>query len=265
MRNLLVGMILGVANVIPGVSAGTMAVVFKIYDRLLDSISLDIEKLKENFSFLATLGVGVILGVLLFSNAITYLYENFNMQTNYAFMGVILGSIPMIYGKITDAGKIETSAVVPFTIPLLIMLYMALQGEGGENSFVITELSLWAATMLIIAGMISAFTMIIPGISGSFILLTIGCYTTIITAISDFNIMLLMPFGIGVVIGLVGGSKLVRILLERYTQATYLVILGLVVGSVFTIFPGFTLNFSGIVSVIALVIGAVVSYAFSQE
>ncbi len=118
---------------------------------------------------------------------------------------------------------------------------------------------------LIIAGMISAFTMIIPGISGSFILLTIGCYTTIITAISTFNVMLLMPFGIGVLIGLIGGSKLVRILLERYTQATYLVILGLVVGSVFTIFPGFSFSFSGIASVIALIVGAVVSYAFSQE
>ncbi len=263
MRNVLIGMILGVANVIPGVSAGTMAVVFKIYDRLLESISLDFQKLKKNFMFLATLGIGVVLGVLLFSGIITYLLEHFTMQTNFAFMGVILGSIPMIYKKSTEKGSLNIGGIIPFTIPLLIMLYMAMQGDGGENASIITQLTLSSTILLVVAGIISAFTMIIPGISGSFMLLTIGCYSTIITAISQRNIIILIPFGVGVVIGLLGGSQLVRLLLDKYTQSTYLVILGLVVGSVFTIYPGFIMGMTGITSLICLVIGAFVSYKFS--
>ncbi|ONI41438.1 hypothetical protein AN640_08010 [Candidatus Epulonipiscium fishelsonii] len=265
MRNIFIGMILGIANVIPGVSAGTMAVIFKIYDQLLDSISLDMEKLKKNFNFLAALGIGVVIGVVGFSSIITYLYENYSMQTSFAFIGVIVGSIPMIYKKVSQEGPVNFDGLILFVIPLFIMLYMSIQGDSGENTTIIRQLSTMSMVWLIFAGAISAFTMIIPGISGSFILLTIGAYTTIITAISERNVLILIPVGIGVVIGLVGGSKLVRILMEKYTQNTYLVILGLVVGSIFTLYPGFSLNKTGIISIICMTAAAIISYSFSEN
>ncbi|OOB77767.1 MAG: hypothetical protein BEN19_01355 [Epulopiscium sp. Nuni2H_MBin003] len=284
MKNVVIGMILGIANVIPGVSAGTMAVVFKIYDQLLNSISLDIKKI--NFKFLATIGIGVILGVLLFSNVITFLYENYNMQTNFVFIGVILGSIPMIYKKVSDAGPVNLSGIVIFVIPLVIMLYMAIAGEGQGSEKVIENITISTGILLIIAGAVSAFTMIIPGISGSFILLTIGCYETIVKAISDVSklgvdfiksdvsfveiitfsgVHVLILVAIGVFIGLIGGSKLVRMLLEDYPQATYLVILGLVVGSIFTIYPGFSLDATGIISIVCMIVALIVSYMFAEN
>ncbi|WP_305768358.1 DUF368 domain-containing protein [Candidatus Epulonipiscium viviparus] len=285
MKNILIGMILGVANVIPGVSAGTMAVVFKIYDQLLDSISIDPKKLKKNANFLITLGIGIVAGILLFSKIITFLYENYNIQTNFVFIGVILGSIPMIYKKIVSEKKLEMGGIIPFVIPLIIMLYMAATGEESNTGILIENINITTAILFIFAGAISAFTMIIPGISGSFILLTIGCYETIIASISivtslalgllqgtvsfsnilsSHNLWILILFGFGMVIGLIGGSSLVQALLSNYTQGTYLVILGLVVGSIFTIYPGLPLNFTGISAILFMVVACVVSYMFSE-
>jgi len=285
MKNILIGMILGVANVIPGVSAGTMAVVFKIYDQLLDSISIDPKKLKKNANFLITLGIGIVAGILLFSKVITFLYENYNIQTNFVFIGVILGSIPMIYKKIVSEKKLEMGGIIPFVIPLIIMLYMAATGEESNTGILIENINITTAILFIFAGAISAFTMIIPGISGSFILLTIGCYETIIASISivtslalgllqgtvsfsnilsSHNLWILILFGFGMVIGLIGGSSLVQALLSNYTQGTYLVILGLVVGSIFTIYPGLPLNFTGISAILFMVVACVVSYMFSE-
>ncbi|OON94364.1 MAG: hypothetical protein ATN31_03530 [Candidatus Epulonipiscioides saccharophilum] len=286
MKNIVIGMILGVANVIPGVSAGTMAVVFKIYDQLLDSISVDLKKLKKNAKFLITLGIGVIAGIVLFSKLITFLYDNYNMQTNFVFIGVILGSIPMIYKKIVSEKDLEVGGILPFIIPLIIMLYMAATGEEKASGAIIQEINLATALLFVFAGAVSAFTMIIPGISGSFILLTIGCYETIIASISEmtslavnfingsasledifrsYYLWVLILFGIGVVIGLIGGSSLVQTLLKKYTQGTYLVILGLVVGSIFTIYPGITFNFTGLSAILFMMVACIVSYLFSES
>ncbi|OON95425.1 MAG: hypothetical protein ATN36_08415 [Epulopiscium sp. Nele67-Bin005] len=265
MRNVLIGIILGMANVIPGVSAGTMAVIFKIYDQLLDSISLDINKIKKNFKFLVEIGVGVVVGILVFARIITFLYENFSMQTSFVFMGVIVGSIPMIYKKVSHEGKIKPTGIVLFAIPLAFMVYMSLSGEGTENAIIIRELDLMSGLWLGVAGAVAAFSMIIPGISGSFMLLTLGVYTTILTAVSELNIMIIMPVGIGVLVGLIGGSKLVRVLMKNYTQATYLVILGLVVGSIFAIYPGFTIGFEGISSIVCMILATGVSFYFAEK
>ena len=89
--NIFYGIILGVSNVIPGVSAGTMAVVLNIYDELLGAVSLKKEHLKKNLIFLATIGIGAVVGILVFSNAITFLFEKYNMPTNFLFIGIIIG------------------------------------------------------------------------------------------------------------------------------------------------------------------------------
>ncbi len=97
------------------------------------------------------------------------------------------------------------------------------------------------------------------------LLLTIGCYTTVVTAVSELNIVVLIPVAVGVVVGLLGGSQLVRTLLKSYTQATYLAILGLVVGSIFTLYPGISFDMIGIVSIICMVVAFVLSYYFSEK
>lgn len=264
-KNILIGMVLGIANVIPGVSAGTMAVSFGIYDKLLDAISLKKEKLKKNFPFLMSLAIGVAIGILIFSNAITYLYDHYSIETSFAFIGIIIGSIPMVWRNITKEGEVKIIGWIPCSITFIIMLVMAFTADDASNQVVLTSVNLMQIIWLIIAGAISSFAMIIPGISGSFIMLTLGVYTTTIAAISNMNLAILVPVGIGVLIGLIGGTKIVKILLDRYRQTTYLAILGLVAGSVFTLYPGFDWDISGLIAIVLMGIGACISYYFSDK
>ncbi|MGL4344248.1 MAG: DUF368 domain-containing protein [Cellulosilyticaceae bacterium] len=264
-KQILIGMVLGIANVIPGVSAGTMAVILNIYDELLEAISLNKQRLKANMRFLLALGIGAVAGILIFSNAFKYLYDHYNRPTSFFFIGIIIGSIPMIWKEASKGYHLTLKKIFPFIVTLFIMAVMAVTGEQETTQKALTQLNLVQTVWMIFAAGISAFAMIIPGISGSFIMLTLGMYTTTITAISDFNLMILIPIGVGVMIGLVAGTQIVKKLLINHRQATYLAILGLVVGSVFTLYPGFQMNKEGIISFILMGAGMVLSYKFSNE
>lgn len=261
-KNILIGIVLGISNVIPGVSAGTMAVVMNIYDKLLDAISIKKEKIKEHFMFLMMLGIGVVIGILVFSNGITYLFDHYPMQTQFAFIGIILGSIPMVIKHAKKEKPIQRRNYIPCIITFAIMVAMVVVDKNGTNVEKVLDYNIWTAAGLMLSGAISAFAMIIPGISGSFIMVTLGTYHTVINAISvaHFNIGVIVVTGVGVIIGLLAGIKIVKVLLERYNQETYMAILGLVIGSVLVIYPGFTLDITGMVSIIMMLIGMTVAY-----
>lgn len=263
--NIFYGIILGISNVIPGVSAGTMAVVLNIYDDLLDAVSLKKDNLKKNFMFLATIGIGAAIGILLFSNAITFLFEKYNLPTNFLFIGIIIGSIPMIINHVKEGQKIRSKNWIPFVITLGIMISMILTKDTQANALILREADASMTLWLALAGAISAFSMIIPGISGSFIMLTLGVYTSVITAVSEFNLGILIPVAMGIMVGLILGVKIVKVLLTRYNQATYMAILGLVTGSVLVIYPGFTFNVTGFFALICMCIGMRITYSFSDK
>ena len=263
--NIFYGILLGVSNVIPGVSAGTMAVVLNIYDELLGAVSLKKEHLKKNFIFLATIGIGAVIGILAFSNAITFLFERYNMPTHFLFIGIILGSIPMIIKHARVGGIIQPKNWIFFVITFGIMIVMILTKNTEINEIILREVNLGIFIWLIFAGAISAFSMIIPGISGSFIMLTLGVYTSVITAVSEFNFTILIPVAIGVLVGLVLGIKIVKVLLCKYQQATYMAILGLVIGSILVIYPGFTFNLTGFFALICMCIGILITYSFADK
>ena len=241
-----VGIILGVANIIPGVSGGTLAVVFNIYDRILWLISLNIKKIFSEWKFILPIGLGMVAGIIGFSKVITFLFENYPMQTNLFFVGIIAGSIPLVLRKINSSiqetqvkknKKPYVSTVISFLVALAIMIVMAFFKDISGSSIIYTELSVKLFFTLMISGAVGAVAMIIPGISGSFLMLALGTYATIIGSLSDFNIPLMIPTAIGILLGLLCGAYLVRTLMEKVPAQTYGSILGLVVGSIFTVFP----------------------------
>lgn len=259
-RLILTGIIIGMANVIPGVSGGTLAVVFNIYDKFVNAITLNIKKLKANWKFIVPLLGGMAGGVLLFSKMITFLYGRFPVQTNFCFTGLILGSMPLIFGKIINRENEEKqfsmercSAVLACifigTAVLLFFSWLNVQmGNTKDVSPIMPDFTWPLAFKIFIAGILGAITMIIPGISGSLIMLIMGVYTIVITSIPAlFNpdtfwhaLILLLPNGIGVIIGLLCGAKLVSFLLKKAPRLTYAVIFGLLIGSAIDIFPGFS-------------------------
>lgn len=285
-----IGIILGVANVIPGVSGGTMAVVFGIYNRLIDLISLNLKKIIANWKFILPLGIGMVTGILLFSKIITYLFNNFPIQTNWFFIGIILGSIPMIFTHWLNAKKqtplpeqteqlhqedqatqtkqskkIPISSIICCVISLAVMIFMTLNKIEKPQAAEITGFS-WNSAIIMFFGLaIAAIAMIIPGISGSFIMLALGIYSTVIGAIDSFNIYLLIPGALGAIAGLLCGAKLVRILMSKIPSQTYGIIFGLILGSVFVIFP--TAGYSPLIvltSIVCAAAGFLVSFLFSK-
>ncbi len=266
---LLSGMIIGVANVIPGVSGGTMAVILNIYDRLVSAVSF--KNLKNNLLFLFKIALGAGAGILLFSTAVKLCLERFPMQTNFTFMGLIIGSIPMIYRRAAGSSakkgpqKIRIPGLIAFILALGAMLSMGLADRSAFSQSVQTVLTLPLAIQLFFGGALSAFAMILPGISGSFIMLLLGVYGTVIAAISSLNIWILLPMAAGCCIGLLAGAKLVAVLLGKFPQQTYCAILGLIAGSLVSIFPGFTVSLGGAVSVLLLLLAAAATWWFSVQ
>jgi putative membrane protein len=233
------GALIGAANTIPGVSGGTLAVVTGIYDRLVQAVGYFFRGpggWRANLRFLIPVGVGVILGVLAFARVIDYFLQNFPDQTAFFFIGLILGSLPFIV-KTGFGGRLKAAYALPFLVTFGALVGMALAGRPPQTE-PITTVTVATAVFLFVGGLVSSATMVIPGISGSFILLVIGLYSTVITAARDLDVVILGIFAVGVGIGIVVIAKLISFLLERWHGITYAAIVGLVLGSVVTLWPG---------------------------
>ncbi len=269
---ILAGAVIGAANVIPGVSGGTMAVLFGIYDKLLDAISLSIKKLKKNILFILTVGFGLIAGIFLFAKAITFLLENYKLPTQFFFMGLILGSFPLVWRLTVKHNKFRKINIVPLLICVGLLFAYSFLEEG--SSTVQTELNVKLMFVLFISAFIATVAMLIPGVSGSFLLKAIGMYDTVTTAVSGIFddgkintrcVALLIPFGVGAIAGLLVGAKIISTLLKKYYQGVYAAIIGMIFGSLFIIYPGgFRFNAMGFYSILCLICGAVISLSMGN-
>lgn len=241
-KKIIAGIAIGIANVIPGVSGGTIAVVFGAYSDLIGAASLDIKTIKTNFKIYLCLFGGMGLGVLLFARLFKLVYERFPVQTNFFFVGLIIGSIFIIFDLVREKEKessfTKVSKIVWFFIGLSIMLALYFfKGAAASSATAIETLSLVNFILLFLIGFAGAAAMVIPGISGSFILLILGAYYTVIKAITDFNIPVLIPIGLGVLAGFILSARLIGFLMEKFPKITYAFILGLVAGSIRHMLP----------------------------
>ena len=260
------GAALGTAFVIPGFSGGTMAVILKIYDRLLDDISLNIEKLKKNFGFILFLVIGMAAGVFATAVGPSWLFENHPVPTALTLTGIVVGSLPMIWKECTSESKFKPLNIIPFLIAFAVMVVMFfIENADTAEAAVQTDFSFVLALKLAAGGFIAAISMVIPGISGSLMLTIMGMYETSITAVKDLNIALIAPVGIGAVVGILSGAKIISLLLKKFRQSTYSVIIGLIVGSLLTIFPSdFSFNSEGIIGIVLGIIGFIIPILFDR-
>lgn len=268
-KNLIYGMIIGIANIIPGVSGGTMMVVLDVFDRLVDAIGNIRNQFKKSVRLLLPIGIGALAAILLFSSIISWLLDHHYMVTNFFFIGVILGSIPLVWRKAT-ADRFKPAHLVPCAVTLALMLFTVYFAPSAAET-IVRSLSPLVFVKLLLISAVSAICMIIPGISGSFVMLLFGTYETVTTALAEFNVLVLIPIAIGIVLGLVFGSKLISILLHRYPQATYFSILGFMLGSVPAIVDkireanAFVGGWSVAAAIVVLIFGTLLSYLFSDE
>lgn len=238
--NFLKGMGVGSANVIPGVSGGTIALITGIFERLIDALkSFNLTAFKLFFTgkfkefikhtdlwFLVSVGCGVLVAILTIARLFEYLFANYPIYLWSFFFGMILVSI--YYVGITIE-KFNLKVVVSFIIGTAIALFIAFGTPAKENSNFL---------YLIICGAVATCSMILPGLSGSFVLVLMGNYQLImIEAVNDLNLKILLPVVLGGVVGLLAFSHLLSWIFKNYRDITIAVLTGFILGSMPIIWP----------------------------
>lgn len=237
------GFLIGVANIIPGVSGGTLAITLGIYEKLIGAISHFFKNLKENIKFIIPIGIGAFLSILLLSRVISFCLDKYTLATILFFIGLILGGIPLLNKKIKGHYK-NVSNIIIFLLSFGFVIVLSVL--KGENVVSFANMNIINYIMLFLVGVVAAATMIIPGVSGSFVLMLLGYYKPIVDTIGALtkfnniwqNIMILVPFGIGVLVGIVAISKLLEFLFKKYEVKTYFGVMGFIMASIITIFTG---------------------------
>ncbi len=248
------GILIGIANIIPGVSGGTMAVSLGIYDKLISSISNLLKDWKKSLVTLLPIILGCGIGIVGFTYAIEYLLSHHTFVTCMAFVGLILGGIPILLISLKrelakTSSKIGISGILAFVFLFAVAVFLPMMNAEDEvlKTFHATP-GIMAA--LFFVGIIASATMVIPGVSGSLVMMILGYYYGIINTIKSFldalkafdmpglihGFALLMPFGIGVLLGIFLIAKLITFLFEKFGIQTYCAILGLIIASPFAIF-----------------------------
>lgn len=253
------GIAIGIGNAIPGVSGGTIAVVMKIYDRLIGAITPNIKKLIKNMPFLIPVGIGMVIGIFLTAVALEKLFQLYNVPTQLLFLGLIVGSLPLVLNECKkEQKKIRPINLIPFAIGVIFMIALLFAGSG-KALFSSGALGVRDVVLYIIMGFIAAVTMIIPGVSGSMVMKIFGAYDAVISAVANLEIPVLICFGAGAVIGIFAAAKVIDLLMKKYRQGVYCLIIGLIIGSVPHIFPAeFRLNVQGIIGIVLFFIGAAI-------
>ena len=238
--NFLKGFAMGVANVIPGVSGGTIALLTGIFERLINALkSFDVEavrlllkfKFREfaqhvDFGFLLSVFFGVGVSIISVAKLLEFLFQSYPVYVWSFFFGLILVSVWFV-GK--SIGKIDVAAAVSFVIGAAVAFGLSVMNPATENT------AFW---YLIICGAVAVCSMILPGLSGSFVLILMGNYQLImIYAVSHFDMKIIVPVAIGVVVGLLAFSHFLSWLLSRYARQTMAVLTGFIFGSLGTIWP----------------------------
>ncbi|MCI8925073.1 MAG: DUF368 domain-containing protein [Lachnospiraceae bacterium] len=242
-KNVLKGMLIGVANIIPGVSGGTMMVSMGIYDKLIHSLTHLFKEFKESMKFLIPIFIGMGIALVGLSFIIEPAFEHFPLQTSCLFIGLIVGGLPAMWQKVKGKGM-KISYMIPFLVFFAVVVGLAAMGEKEGNAADLT-FSLWSVIKLFVVGIIASATMVIPGVSGSMMLLLLGYYNPIVGAIKDFVTALvsfdiqgilsgcgvLVPAGIGIVAGVFAIAKLIEVIFEKFPLQAYWAIIGLIVAS----------------------------------
>ena len=238
------GIAIGFAAMIPGVSGGTMAILTKCYDKLINNVASLFKTFVKSFLILLPLGVGVLLGVALgyFSLRLAFQYILFIIVS--LFFGLILGSIPDI-AKEVKGEKAKPSYIITFVIAFLVVFGIALAaflislGTGYEVDELFINPQWYLYVIMLPLGMLASIALVAPGISGSMLLLVLGFYQPLLNTIHEAvhfnnfgqNVGLLACFLVGIIVGFFLISKLMKFLLEKHRIITFYGILGFIIGS----------------------------------
>lgn len=260
-KRFVTGIIVGIASTLPGVSGGVLAVCLGIYERLITDLADIFHKIKSDFWFLLMVGSGVVVGMTMTAFGLKFILDEYLAISLFLFLGLIIGQIPEIYGFTEpEKSKPRVSHIAAFAFGVALMVCFMFLGTGKTAD---VGHDLVSYMLLGVVGLVVALSKIVPGLSGSAILLAMGLYKPMLDAITSLDFALLGTMLVGFVVGMLMFAKIVATLLEKHRRGTYFAILGFTTGSVIVILNTIYADISSVVDIVggivALVIGIWIS------
>ncbi|HHC5916839.1 TPA: DUF368 domain-containing protein [Staphylococcus aureus] len=270
--NILKGFAMGTSDLVPGVSGGTIALLLGIYNQFIASISgIFSRRFWPSFTFLIPIIIGMLLAMGSLSNLFNYLLSQHHIPTMFFFGGLIIGIVPYLLKISNYKTSFTTKHYMMVIAGIAILIVITLMNNGDKHAGETLTLSTGLIIKYFIAGMCASSAMLLPGISGSFMLLVFGVYGTVMLAISEFvklnfaSLPILLAVGFGVLAGFIISSKIIQYFLTHHKLMTFALIIGFVVGSLFAVFPGLPTNIvMWFVSLVVFIIGFIVSLTLGR-
>ncbi len=220
MFNFIKAIFVGIGGVAPGLSGSVLLVIFGLYQQVIDTIGTLFTNFRKNLLFLIPLACGVLVGVLLFSKIVDYLLGNFEFATRYAFLGLILGTIPLFWSEVRKHGFGTAYGVLTagaFVVGVVLIYF-------GINTATISNPNIVQSFFM---GIAYAGSAIIPGVDSAAILSALGLYVMWVEALATLNFTVLIPAACGLGVGLLLFSAIMHVLIARFYTATFACIFGL--------------------------------------
>ena len=230
-KDLLVGALVGIVSMLPGASGATIAVIFGIYERLIADLADIREKLLHDLRFVIPLGIGIVLGLFVCAFGLNALMTDWEVPLMFFFAALIAAQVPDVKALGEDGKPMTVYNWIALAVGFVVMLFflgISLGGDGSDRT--VDSFLVW-----LVVGMILAVSKLAPGVSGSTILLALGLFTPFMNAMTEFDMSALIPGGLGLLIGILAFSKVVDHFIRNNRKSTYMVILGLTIGSIVTV------------------------------
>ncbi|MCL2565156.1 MAG: DUF368 domain-containing protein [Defluviitaleaceae bacterium] len=249
------GIFIGIALVVPGLSGSIIAIVMGLYEDIINAVSDFRHDIKGNIKFLAPIGIGAVIGILASARIVLWLCQAYPLQSYLFFTGLVLGAYPLIFRKMTKS-RYKPSYIIAIALGFSFMFIISFIMDTGADSAYVAINSLESASdfgILFAVGAISVSFMMIPGVSGAVMLMVMGHYGTVYNAVGmsvdllgylirgNFDaaaetfatVILVLPFGIGALAGIVFIAKILAFFLNKWETIVYYAVMGLVSGAVF--------------------------------
>lgn len=278
-KDFLVGALVGIMSMMPGASGGIIAVIFGVYERLISDLANIREKLLKDLRFIIPLGLGIVVGLVVCAVGIDALLQDWEVAMMFFFAALILCQLPDIY-KLSNDDSDERPTnwnLLVCAAGAVVMIAFLFVGSS-DSGISLVEMDAVDVVLLFVIGVVVALSKIVPGLSGAAILLAIGLYTPLMDLIGDMDMSIIMeritaliPILVGLVVGVLGLSKIVDWFMRNHRRSTYFCILGMTAGSVVTVAVQATQGMADVdagvmipASVVGIVMGLALGYVLSR-
>ena len=257
MRNFLKGIIVGIGGIAPGLSGSVLLVIFGLYQKTVNAIGTLFKDFKKNILFLIPLFLGFGVGVIIFSKIVDYFLNNFEMYTRFAFLGLVIGTIPLFYKEVKKEGFDKKYYILIIAAAICGFSLFFVNKDFFPQ---VTDPNLFQSVIL---GVAVAGSSIVPGVDSAVILSSLGLYELYVSSLASLNFSILIPAGVGLVVGALVISFIINKLIKRFYTATFSIIFGLflsIIPNVLNESCKIGFNAQSVIAIIIAIIGFGVSY-----